>query len=197
MPAETTRLMPLSPHPAAPARAVEGVSAGCRLAGDGRLHFAWRISAAPQRLVWDQAGAPGRRDELWRHTCFEAFLATGPESYLEFNFSPDGSWAAYAFSSYRRRSEPDPPLSRPDLRLHIAEEALGLDADIHLGPAFDVAGAGALRASLAAVVEEAGGYTSYWALRHPLPKPDFHDAGGFVFTLSPAKPSTDLEDLSA
>ena len=43
-----------------------------------------------------------RSDELWRHTCFEAFLraSSGPE-YYEFNFAPSTQWAAYQFSSYR------------------------------------------------------------------------------------------------
>ncbi len=196
MPAETIRQTPLTPHPAAPAGAVEGVSAGCLLTADGRLRIAWRIAAAPERLVWDRSGTPGRRDELWRHTCVEAFLATGPESYLEFNVSPDGSWAAYAFLGYRRRAE-DPALPPPDVRVSTASHALGLEADIDVGAVADLAGAPEIRTSLAAVVEETGGPTSYWALRHPSPQPDFHDASGFVLMLSPAHPSAAQEDLPA
>ena len=45
---------------------------------------------------------PARADELWQHTCFEAFVraASGP-SYYEFNFAPSTEWAAYRFDSYR------------------------------------------------------------------------------------------------
>ena len=33
-----------------------------------------------------------RRDELWRHTCFEAFVSAAEGSgYYEFNFSPPGT----------------------------------------------------------------------------------------------------------
>jgi hypothetical protein len=39
------------------------------------------------------------------------------------------------------------------------------------------------RLGLAAVVEDAAGGKSYWALRHPRPTPDFHDAAGFVLRM--------------
>ena len=47
---------------------------------------------------------PCRRvDELWQHTCFEAFLMTGDgPGYREYNFSPSGEWASYAFHDYRQ-----------------------------------------------------------------------------------------------
>src|SRR6266571_6800294 len=44
--------------------------------------------------------AAARTDELWRHTCFEAFVGAGV-AYYEFNFAPSTHWAAYRFSSYR------------------------------------------------------------------------------------------------
>src|SRR5580704_12597995 len=45
---------------------------------------------------------PARADELWRHTCFEAFIGVPPRiGYYEFNFSPSTQWAAYRFSDYR------------------------------------------------------------------------------------------------
>ena len=47
---------------------------------------------------------PGRRDELWKATCFEFFLArrNRPE-YWEFNLSPSGDWNVYRMDDYRRR----------------------------------------------------------------------------------------------
>src|SRR5512139_1288274 len=46
--------------------------------------------------------APARSDELWRHTCFEAFVrATSGAEYYEFNFAPSTQWAAYRFTGYR------------------------------------------------------------------------------------------------
>src|SRR5687767_1847903 len=46
--------------------------------------------------------APARADELWQHTCFEAFVCALPgAAYYEFNFAPSTQWAAYRFSGYR------------------------------------------------------------------------------------------------
>jgi hypothetical protein len=38
----------------------------------------------------------------------------------------------------------------------------------------------ALRAGLAAVIEDARGLLSYWALAHHSPQPDFHDPAAFT-----------------
>ncbi len=37
--------------------------------------------------------------------------------------------------------------------------------------------------ALTAVIEETSGVKSYWALKHPPGKPDFHHADGFVLEL--------------
>jgi len=50
------------------------------------------------------AMAAARSDELWRHTCFEAFVrASSSAEYYEFNFAPSTQWAAYRFSGYLMR----------------------------------------------------------------------------------------------
>jgi hypothetical protein len=52
-------------------------------------------------------------------------------------------------------------------------------------PAFD--GPGPWLAAITAVIEEADGTKSYWALAHPAEKPDFHHPDGFTLQL-PAEP---------
>ena len=187
MPDADRKLVSLVPHPVTPPRAVGGIRAGCHLTDDGRLRFTYRIEAARERLSWIRQPVAGRRDELWRHTCCEAFVATGPESYLEFNFAPDGSWAAYAFTAYRRRGRAEPVLEAPAIRVHFGPQEMRLEAAVAWrGPGDDCRARG-LRMGLAGVVEEAGGPTSYWALRHPRPQPDFHDADAFVLEVPAAR----------
>src|SRR5688572_26316236 len=44
----------------------------------------------------EKSATPRRKDELWRHTCFEFFLAIKDQpAYWEFNFSPSGDWNVY------------------------------------------------------------------------------------------------------
>jgi len=102
----------------------------------------------------------------------------GP-GYREFNFSPSGEWAVYAFPGYRDGSELDVELT-PGIVVRPTGGRLELDAEIcrkFLPPGRP------LRLGLSAVVEDADGVLSYWALRHPPGKPDFHHTDAFALPL--------------
>lgn len=172
----------LIPHPSTPAEAVHGLGAHVVLTREGSLSITWVLRAALDRLALPPAGPQRFRDGLWKHTCFEAFVAAdGGAPYREFNFAPSHEWAAYAFSGPRTgmtRLE-----SVPQLATRAREDGLELDARIDLTAAFDRPW-NVLRLGLAAVLEAADGTLSYWALRHPADKPDFHHRGGFMLSLS-------------
>jgi hypothetical protein len=118
-----------------------------------------------------------RRDELWKTTCFEAFLGFADGGYAEYNFAPAGDWAAYHFSGYRegmtQADVPAPEISAEgnDYMLLITAKIKKPDAAI-------------TRLGLAAVIEDWDDEKSYWALRHPDGKPDFHHADCFAVTLA-------------
>ena len=128
----------------------------------------------------DRLRIPGRRparfvDGLWRHTCFEVFLARkGARAYREYNLAPSGEWASYAFSSYRTRvgSEARAPRTR------IRRSGRGLQVDLK------IKAQGRMRVGLSAVIQEKDGALSYWALRHPPGKPDFHHRRAFALELA-------------
>lgn len=125
------------------------------------------LDADRERLRIPPLRRPRFADGLWRHTCFEVFVARkGVRAYREYNFSPSGEWAAYAFSSYRKRvrRKIDPPRIR-ESRMEIAAR-------------------GPVRVGVCAVIEEKSGALSYWALRHPPGKPDFHDRRAFALELA-------------
>ncbi len=59
--------------------------------------------AAAKDFVWPEFKALERKDELWKSTCLELFVASKDDpSYLEINLSPCGAWNSYAFASYRQ-----------------------------------------------------------------------------------------------
>ena len=102
----------------------------------------------------------------------------GP-GYREFNFSPSGEWAVYAFRGYREGGELELELS-PGIVVQRNADRLELYAEIRadlLPPG------GSLRLALSAVVEDADGTLSYWALRHLPGKPDFHHTDAFALQL--------------
>ena len=170
----------LVPHPATPSAAVRSIFVRVRREGRA-LALDYRLSGDVPRLRLPQPAPAARAEGLWRHTCFELFVAArGAPAYQEFDFSPSGEWAAYAFAAYREDAAPLECRSPALARRESAKE-LALQASV------GCAARGPLRLGLSAVVEDAEGALSYWALLHRSAKPDFHDAASFALELDEAR----------
>lgn len=186
MPTPGTTRHSLRPHPASPASAAIELGATV-VAKRGRLELLYQLGADLPKLQIPAPAAAQRTEELWRHTCFEAFLAPPSKSqYLEFNFSPSGAWAAYRFEGYREGMAPLEWGAPPVVDCRISDHSLELRAVLDLGW-LDLVwpeGLGALRLGLTAVIEDRSGGLSYWALAHVSEKPDFHRAESFVAALT-------------
>jgi len=175
----------LAVHPKTPARAVESMFFNLTWRGAGRWVLEFYSSTPASSLRLPAPAEPTRADELWKHTCCELFLLNPVDgTYVEFNFSPSGRWAAYRFDGYRNGMR-DLEVRRP----HISASVPG-DPHFHLRVDFEDP---ALRnpvpwqAGVSAVIEEADGTKSYWALAHGKENPDFHDAGAFAINLPAAQ----------
>lgn len=124
------------------------------------------------------ARAGARTDELWRHTCLEAFVRVrGEAGYRELNLAPSGAWAAYRFDAPRSgmaNADIDPPIIEAAGEGEVAATwILDLPADV------------VWTVGVTAVIEDGDGALSYWSLRHPSGKPDFHHPDGFALELVP------------
>ena len=182
--------VPLAWHPQNGPGPVRALSTSGTLHASGLVRLEYRMSAelARVRLVPSTCHAQ-RRDELWRHTCFELFAGLeGVADYCEFNFTPGGDWAAYSFTGYRaarrdavqRRIEVSTRAAADGLlRLSVA---LDLGAALGLEPA--ALAAREWRFNCAAIIEDIDGTLCYWAVHHPRAQPDFHDSDGFRIALA-------------
>jgi hypothetical protein len=136
------------------------------------------------RIAGPAASGPARQqptDELWLHTCMELFVSSGAEGvYLEFNFAPDGRWAAYRFSGYRAGMAPLDGIGPPLIELRNQSDRLLLSATVALPADWATA---RLRLAPAAVIESDQGQLDYWALRHCGARPDFHHPESFGFEI--------------
>ena len=174
-------MLKLVPHPGFPPKRITGV--GVQLAWDeqGALWLEYCVHGA-EALALPSEADPRRADGLWKTTCFELFC-TKPDlaGYYEFNFSPSFEWAAYAFDGYRtgmrELSADDPEIQISSTGKHFFLAAEPWPPELLLG---------ATRLAPTAVIEETDGTKSYWALKHPADKPDFHHPDGFVLELPPA-----------
>ena len=148
-----------------------------------RLALNYVVTGATGALHLPDAAKPERANELWRSTCFEAFIRAASDGpYYEFNFSPSRQWAAYAFDAYRSGMRDADPLDTPriDIRSGTARFELQVSLDLaRLPPA-----SAGWQLGLSAVIEETSGRKSYWALAHPPGKPDFHHADCFALRTS-------------
>ena len=131
--------------------------------------------------------APERADELWRHSCFEAFVRAGPDAgYYEFNFAPSMQWVAYRFSDYRSGMSAVRGIGAPRIEVRSEGGSYELQASLSLDGLPDLLPDSAWRLGLSAVIEEVGGGISYWALAHPPGKADFHHSDCFALELPAA-----------
>jgi len=173
-------------HPATPSLPVAVLSARARR-GPAVLELGFCLEGDLSRLRIP-AGGPARRGvDLWRHTCFEAFIARdGDGAYHEVNLSPSCEWAAYAFRAYRDGSPLADESLAPEIAVRRSGDRLEVVAALRLERLSSAHAQAPLRLGLSAVVEASDGTLSYWALRHPRSKPDFHDAAAFTLRLERA-----------
>jgi hypothetical protein len=150
------------------------------------LALTYALNGDIRRLRIPPARPQRRTNRLWEHTCFEVFIsAKGSSAYQEFNFSPSGEWAAFAFHSYRDGAALEDDDLAPSMTVRIGENSLSLDANIDLDRLPTLWRSAVLRLAVAAVIEEEAGMFSYWALKHPPGKPDFHRPDSFVLEVEP------------
>jgi hypothetical protein len=177
----------LTRHPSTRAETVRAIQVRVRRSSSAELRMTFRLDGDIPRIRIPSLGASRLGTELWRHTCFEAFIALeGQPSYHEFNFAPSGEWCVYALSSYRNGSPVADEAMRPHIAMHSTDSRLELDAIVRLDSLSAIHPRAVLRIGLSAVIEASDGTLSYWALLHPADKPDFHNADGFALILEPA-----------
>jgi hypothetical protein len=167
-------------HPESSCSAVTHIEAEVLRRQANSLAFAYIVTGTISDLALPPVVAAARTDELWRHTCFEAFLGSSLSAgYYEFNFAPSTQWAAYRFSGYRTDMRVAIEINAPQITVHSSPERYILRASLELDQTL-LSESSTLRLGLSAVIEETSGQQSYWALAHPPGKADFHHSDGFA-----------------
>lgn len=174
----------LLPHPTSIVGSVQALQVAVSHLGTDQLRLCYSLIGDLAQLKLPEPRPAVRADGIWRHTCFEAFIASsnGAE-YWEFNFSPSGAWAAYHFRAYREGMAPLMKGSTPLTSMRIAGDTMDLEVTLDLSWLARSQPAVGLRAGFAAVIEDRAGVLAYWALAHSREKPDFHHADSFIAQL--------------
>lgn len=150
------------------------------------LVLSYKLSGRVDDVYLPAVRPTARGDELWQHTCFEAFVrASSGSEYYEFNFSPSTQWAVYRFTDYRNGMCVAAEVSTPPIDVRLDAQSFTLQAALALDH-LSLPRESSWRLGLSAVIEETNGNKTYWALAHPPGKPDFHHKDAFAYELSPA-----------
>jgi hypothetical protein len=174
----------LTLHPDSRCAAVSRIDVDVARPRPGVLTLAYVVTGAIGDLRLPPAAASTRTDELWRHTCFEAFIRSAVTgAYYELNFAPSTEWAAYRFLGVRDGMSIPNQIRAPQIETRGDAESCTLRATVDLGGAALPPDDAPWRLALSAVIEDADGALSYWALSHPPGKPDFHHPDGFTLEL--------------
>ena len=169
-------------HPDSRCSAATHVEVEVAVPRSGNLVLQYLVTGKMRDLRIPPVSTPARTDELWQHTCFEAFLRAPPAAvYYELNFAPSTQWAAYRFSGYRSGRTVASDIGAPRFKVQSDADSYELQASLDLDHLSNRPSG--WRLGLSAVIEEADGQKSYWALAHPLGEPDFHHIDNFAHEL--------------
>jgi len=174
-------------HPDSHCAAATGVEVEAARPRPGALLLRYVVTGRIGDLRMPSAAAPKRAVGLWQHSCFEAFVraATGA-AYYEFNLAPSTQWAAFRFDGYRSGLRVAGAIDTPQIDVRPGEGRFALQASLALDRLPDLPADAVWRVGLAAVLEDADGRRTYWALAHPPGRPDFHHSDCFAVELPPA-----------
>jgi hypothetical protein len=127
--------------------------------------------------------SPARKDDLWKATCFEFFLAISDQpGYWEFNMSPSGNWNAYKMDAYRQvNMREEPAFTGLPFEFKQNDNNCSINISVNLNPIIQPAHN--LQIGLTAIIQTKDGSESYWALSHPGSQADFHLRESFTLSL--------------
>jgi len=172
-------------HADTPCLLVEKLSCSIHTLDNGDIRFDYHLNADLPRLLIPALTLSTPKDNLWEQSCFEAFIAVeGEKAYHEYNFSPSRQWAMYAFADYRERVTWKISQS-PTIKRQQKDKQLSINVTLPVACLPANPEKKTLQIGVSAVIETRDGDISYWALKHPSHRPDFHHRESFILGQAP------------
>jgi len=119
-----------------------------------------------------------RKDNLWKSTCFELFLASKTnKKYLELNISPSLDFNIYKFSDYRLGMKNENNLEILEINRKKEDNYFALNFIIRKKTIFNIKD---IIFNISAIIKYSNDKSMYYAINHDEKKPDFHKKENFV-----------------
>ena len=151
---------------------------------DNQLSIQYEVSGDVDQIVLPAPSkSPLRKDDLWKATCFELFIAVSDQpQYWEFNMSPSSDWNVYVMDAYRQvNMREEIAYSQLQFEFNATQDKLSVNISLDLNPIVQLEQI--LQIGIAAIIQTKDGNESYWALAHPNPQADFHLRESFNLSL--------------
>ncbi len=148
-----------------------------------KLVFTFELIDPQNEVFWQHGNEIKRQDYLWESTCFEAFIGSNDQTnYFELNLAPSLEWNLYRFTHYRTPSAmpPTPVLEPALIKFDVNSQTISAEIDLVALNLADIE----IKLGLTAVLKTAE-TIHYFAIQHPIPHADFHDAMGWTIRLLP------------
>jgi hypothetical protein len=160
--------MKLELVPFAPVSSIDSLSCTIEAINEpAAMNISFLIKGDLNQISWPEDVQTS--EALWKHTCFEYFIAAvDDEYYYEFNQSPSGAWASYRFSRYRTDMTIAENIVADKFLMSLDEET----CDVQLEVAFPHGSE--FQLGLSVILEDMNAQLHYFSLSHPQDKPDFH-----------------------
>tara|TARA_R110002072_G_scaffold64203_5_gene159696 strand:- start:28071 stop:28577 length:507 start_codon:yes stop_codon:yes gene_type:complete len=152
----------------------EDITVEVKICSDGALTlFEWSLYGedAKEVILPKKEDVSSRKDNLWQHTCFEVFQKH-ENGYDEVNVTTSHHWNTYAFESYRSKPLKKSKLEVQNIQTNTTETTISYELDLKDESLLGLC-----------CVLETKKDTYYFALKHSIEKPDFHDPISFCFVL--------------
>ena len=168
---KTFKLIPYS-APNIPAIEIKGTVA--RTDNHIALHYVVRGDHVENILFPPPSPVPTRKDDLWRATCFEFFIAIQDQpQYWEFNMSPSGNWNVYAMDAYRQvNMRAELAFTQLPFEFRKTNDEVLLDISVDLNPILQ--SEQSLQIGVTTIIQTNDSNETYWALAHLDAQADFH-----------------------
>jgi len=133
------------------------------------LHLTFKVSGDLENYKLPKTKKEERKDELWRESCFELFLATEEdEAYYEFNFSPTLAWNVYRLEYYRAEPKMIDEVELVEFEVKQTKETLFIEIIL------DVQTLKFNSYNLATILLNNQEEREFWSLKAKGDTPDFH-----------------------
>ena len=171
----------LIPYPAANIPAIE--ITGAIIRQDNIISIHYSVRGEIKNILLPNPSTSSRKDDLWKATCFEFFIAIPnlPE-YWEFNMSPSSEWNIYHMDTYRRigfREES----AIDELQFAFKQTANEFSADISVNLHSIIRLVQNLQVNVTAIIQTKDKNETYWSLAHPSQQADFHLKESFIINI--------------